>query len=177
MRHWYLSATQTDSNLKGKRLWPAANRLLTATAMLLAATAVLLTGSQAFAQTSGLFNSQPRFLEVDEAFNFYTSLDSPTQISIHWNIAPGYYLYDDKFNFEVVTPDGELTTPAVAIPEGLAHHDEFFGDVEVHYEQLRTTVTLPAAFTEPFELVLEFQGCAEAGLCYPPQRRDLEIFP
>lgn len=131
----------------------------------------------AMAQTGSLFPGQARFLDVDEAFRFYTSLDSAQQISIHWNIAAGYYLYDDKFAFQVAAPDGTEISVEADIPTGVAHHDEFFGDVEVHYEELRTIVTLPASYEQPFELILGFQGCAEAGLCYPPQRQRLEIFP
>jgi thiol:disulfide interchange protein DsbD len=122
-------------------------------------------------------SSAPRFLDVDEAFSFYTSLDARDRISVHWSIAPEYYLYQDKFSFRIISPQtlaGELTAE---LPDGVNHNDEFFGDVVVYYGDLRTSVALPSAIDQPFVLEIGFQGCADAGLCYPPERRQVEIFP
>lgn len=146
------------------------------TALLLMA--LLATGLLS-AQPSGLFNSsRPAFLDVDEAFQYYTSLDSAEGISIHWTVAPDYYLYRDKFSFSLVADDGETRELAASMPPGNRHHDEFFGDVEVYYHGLTTALTLPAdARGRDFQLQIRYQGCAEAGLCYPPQTRLLEIAP
>lgn len=169
MRPWYSSVTRTDLAAVPQRSgWLAALCLLTAS---------LVLAPLALAQPGSLFSSQPRFLEVDEAFRYYTSLDSDQQISIHWTIAPGYYLYRDKFEFQVIAPNGEQFGVTAEIPAGIDHHDEFFGDVEVHYDALRTVIPLPDAYRESFELIVGFQGCAEAGLCYLPQRQRLEIYP
>ena len=179
MQPWYSSAIKPDAG-QAQAARPAlttgrAGKWLAYLYLLCAMAATLAPG--ATAQTSSIFPGQARFLEVDEAFSFYSSLDSAQQISIHWNIAAGYYLYDDKFQFQLRAADGTELSVGAEIPEGLAHHDEFFGDVEVHYGELRTVVTLPAGYQQPFDLIIGFQGCAEAGLCYPPQRRTLEIFP
>jgi thiol:disulfide interchange protein DsbD len=141
--------------------------------------AALVTCASVSAQPSGLFgDSRPSFLDVDEAFQFYTSLDSSDQVSIHWTIAPGYYLYRDKFSFNLVAPDGNALAAAYAIPQGISHHDEFFGDVEVYYRNLSATIDLPVATQrDGYRLQIQYQGCAEAGLCYPPQTRLIEIAP
>lgn len=139
----------------------------------------LLAAGFVSAQPSGLFNSsRPAFLDVDEAFQFYTSLESADHIAIHWTVAPEYYLYRDKFSFSLVAADGETRELTASMPEGNHHHDEFFGDVEVYYHGLTTALTLPAdAPASDFQLQIRYQGCAEAGLCYPPQTRLLEISP
>jgi len=146
------------------------------TALLIAAMATCASVS---AQPSGLFGgSRPSFLDVDEAFQFYTSLDSSKKVSIHWTIAPDYYLYRDKFSFNFVAPDGNTLAASYAIPQGVNHHDEFFGAVEVYYQNLSTTIDLPvAAQRDGYRLQIQYQGCAEAGLCYPPQTRLIEIAP
>jgi|SRR5690554_5160589 len=180
MQLWYSNATKPDTTGQALATRPPpsrsrARKWLPGLYLLCAMAGTLIPG--AMAQTDSLFPTQPRFLDVDEAFRFYSSLDSAQQISIHWSIAPGYYLYDDKFEFQVMSPEGVEFSVKADIPTGLAHHDEFFGDVEVHYDELRTIVTLPATYEQPFELIVGFQGCAEAGLCYPPQQQRLEIFP
>ncbi|ALO45200.1 hypothetical protein PS2015_514 [Pseudohongiella spirulinae] len=127
------------------------------------------------AQSSVFGDTTPRFLDVDQAFSFYTSLDSQNQVSVHWTIAPEYYLYADKFSMRAITADGNSTELPLQLPEGVEHFDEFFGEVTVYYHQLR--IILPVSDIEtPFTLEIDFQGCAEAGLCYPPTTRQTEIF-
>jgi thiol:disulfide interchange protein len=126
-------------------------------------------------QASVFGDSTPRFLDVDQAFSFYTSLDSQHQVSVHWTIAPEYYMYSDKFSARAITADGNSTDLALQLPAGVAHFDEFFGEVTVYYHQLR--IILPIQDIQaPFTLEIDFQGCAEAGLCYPPTSRQTEIF-
>ncbi|MEX0740679.1 MAG: protein-disulfide reductase DsbD domain-containing protein [Pseudohongiella sp.] len=141
--------------------------------------AALLASASVSAQPSGLFgDSRPSFLDVDEAFRFHTSLDASDKVSVHWTIAPAYYLYRDKFSFELIAPDeGNLETTHT-MPAGISHHDEFFGNVEVYYQDLSISIDLPvAARSDGYRLQIRYQGCAEAGLCYPPQTRLVEISP
>ncbi len=164
MQRWCLNVIRHNS----ARVWQ--------TALLLMA---LLAAGYGSAQPSGLFNSsRPAFLDVDEAFQYYTSLDSADGISIHWTVAPDYYLYRDKFSFSLVADDGETRELTAAMPPGDQHHDEFFGDVEVYYHGLTSALTLPAdARGSDLRLQIRYQGCAAAGLCYPPQTRLVEITP
>ena len=171
MQHWCLNAIRNSWLLKN--VFEAGN--VRPAALL---TLALLACTSAGAQPSGLFgDSRPSFLEVDEAFRFHTSLDSGKQVSIHWTIAPGYYLYRDKFSFSLVAPDGDTLEATFTMPQGVSHHDEFFGDVEVYYQSLSTAIDLPVAASNAYQLQIQYQGCAEAGLCYPPQTRLVEIAP
>lgn len=120
-------------------------------------------------------SQQPAFLDVDQAFSFYISLDGPDSISVHWTIAPGYYLYADKFSFGITAPANLVTTLIPVLPAGVKTEDEFFGEVSVYYEKTRAVLKLPEKSPEQFTLTIGFQGCAEAGLCYPPTRRDVDI--
>jgi len=136
--------------------------------------------STAGAQTLSSGNSpfgESRFLPVDEAFQFYTSIDSAERLSLHWQIAPGYYLYQDKFRFTAVSPADatQILELQTTLSEGVSHNDEFFGDVVVYYGDALTSVALPATLTEKFTLTFEYQGCSDDGLCYPLQKREIEI--
>lgn len=171
MQHWFLSVTKADR-------FPGAQvaLLLLCTALAGNVQSQLPTGSPATAN-SPFGSSAPRFLEVDQAFSFYTSLDARDRISVHWVIAPEYYLYQDKFSFRISSPASLASDLTAELPDGINHHDEFFGDVVVYYGELQTSLPLPSAIDQPFVLEIQYQGCAEAGLCYPPQRRQVEIFP
>ena len=109
----------------------------------------------------------PQFLPVDEAFLLTVAREGDS-LQLHWLVRPGYYLYKDRLSFNLPEkPD---------LPEGLEKWDEIFGDVEVYYTELSVSMTIPAAFLKNGEkLVIGYQGCADAGLCYPPQEREFEI--
>jgi thiol:disulfide interchange protein len=121
------------------------------------------------------FAQQPAFLEVDQAFAFFISLDGPDTISVHWTIAPGYYLYAEKFSFAISDPELASTVLIPVLPAGTKHEDEFFGEVTVYFGQTRAVLRLPDDSPDQFTLTIGFQGCAEAGLCYPPALRDVDI--
>jgi thioredoxin:protein disulfide reductase len=140
---------------------------------------LLLAGLPLQAQPPGStyspFRNAPVFLDVDDAFRFYVSLDSDEQISVHWQIAPGYYLYADKFSFRITAPDDVAGVLIPLMPAGVPHEDEYFGKVSVYYQQTRSELKLPLDSPRQLTLEVGFQGCAEAGLCYPPELRLLEI--
>jgi thiol:disulfide interchange protein DsbD len=121
------------------------------------------------------FAQRPAFLEVDQAFSFYISLDGPDTISVHWTIEPGYYLYADKFSFAISDPEPARTALIPILPAGTKHEDEFFGEVTVYFGQTRAVLRLPDDSHDQFTLTIGFQGCAEAGLCYPPTLRVVDI--
>jgi len=114
-------------------------------------------------------------LPVDQAFAMSTGIaDNGRDIRIDWEIAEGYYLYRHAFKFETSGPDAALGEPE--IPPGKAYSDEFFGDVEIYRGRL--SVTIPVARRpagETLALRVAYQGCADLGVCYPPQRVQLEI--
>lgn len=114
------------------------------------------------------------FLPVDEAFALEAAGMDNDQLVVRWVIAEDYYLYRHRLGFRVTEP-GNLTPGEAIIPTGKHKHDEYFGDVEVYYKQLEVRLPLPAGTTVPdfISLDVDFQGCAEKGLCYPPQTRSL----
>lgn len=109
--------------------------------------------------------SQETFLPVDQAFSLSVQPQANGETLLHWDIAPGYYLYQKRLTFSGLPADA---TPV--LPEPLPHSDEYFGDSPIYRERL--ALTLPAGLTEP--VVLGWQGCADAGLCYPPQTHALK---
>ncbi|MBU2097152.1 MAG: hypothetical protein KKD00_00175 [Gammaproteobacteria bacterium] len=164
MRPLFLSAIKPEHNKAGISAVIAGMLLLFA---------VLLPVQPARGQSP--FNTTPAFLDVDQAFSFYISLDDTDSISVHWTIAPGYYLYADKFSFRITEPEDISGTLIPVMPAGTAHEDEFFGKTTVYYQQTRSSLRLPEDSPERFFLEIGFQGCAEAGLCYPPAVRRVEI--
>ena len=109
-----------------------------------------------------LFSDEPSFLPVEEAFVFDFSQKDDTLV-IRFDIADGYYLY--KKQFKVSTKNATLGEPVFPPAEQI--EDEFFGISDVFYN----TVSFSYPITETVQdgvVKLRYQGCASAGLCYPP---------
>ena len=118
-------------------------------------------------------NNSHDFLPVNEAFKLSLIDRTDEQIRLRFVNAEGYYLYRHRFavNSEPAgVPLGELQLPA-----GVLKQDEYFGEVEVFYGILDLAVPLKQPYSAPFTLRVTFQGCADKGLCYPPETIRLEI--
>lgn len=114
------------------------------------------------------------FLPVDEAFQPSVTRAGDGELAVAWEIAPDYYLYRHAFDFELVDAGGaELGTPG--IPEGEKHQDEFFGEVETYRDRVVATLPVTGTLPDNARLRIGYQGCADAGLCYPPQTRLLTL--
>ncbi len=123
-------------------------------------------------------NAQPVPLSLEEAFPYFVSTSSPGQYRITWNLAPGHYLYRHAFSFSLQQREGgELLEADVTLPDGLKKTDQFFGDIEAYYERVSADLTLPTVPTPQATLVFEYQGCADWGFCYPPQRVSYPLTP
>jgi thiol:disulfide interchange protein len=126
---------------------------------------------------SGLAAQQDEFLPVTEAYKLSASVQgqgADKVLHLVWEIAPHYYLYLERFKFRA-TPALELA-PAFK-SEGIKKFDEFAGkDMTILHNQAIVDLPLPAS-TPAFELKVTSQGCAEAGLCYPPYSENLRIDP
>ena len=122
--------------------------------------------------SSGSSSLQYDFLPVNEAFRPMLRTVDEQQITLYFDIAPEYYLYRHRFDF-ALTDGGEITR--IELPAGKAMHDEFFGDIEAYYDEV--SVTLEHALNEipGGQLQVSFQGCADAGLCYPPETSYLDL--
>jgi thiol:disulfide interchange protein DsbD len=102
------------------------------------------------------------------------ALDGQT-VEVTYEIAKGYYLYRDKFKFAV---DGEVTTLGTPqIPKGKEKIDDIFGKVEVYYKTVAIRLPVERASSGPLQLKLNVtsQGCADAGVCYPPQTQSVSL--
>jgi thiol:disulfide interchange protein DsbD len=109
-------------------------------------------------------------LPVDQAFALSVDAPARDRIELTWKIAPGYYLYRQRISVQGI--DGG----ALAMPKGHAKHDEFFGDVEIYRDALIATYTgTTAPDAREVELKVKYQGCADAGICYPPQMRTVKV--
>jgi thiol:disulfide interchange protein DsbD len=106
-------------------------------------------------------------LEVDDAFAMNARFDKANELTVAWQIAPGYYLYRDKLT---VAATGRIDLGTPNLPAGVAHTDDSFGDVEIFRDYVE--VKVPFARASPDEIEVEltagFQGCKDASICYPP---------
>ena len=117
-------------------------------------------------------NNSADFLPVREAFKLNLIQGDAQAIKLRFVTTEGYYLYRHRFQFRTEPADIALGTPQ--LPAGEAKHDEYFGDVEVYHGIL--DIDLPrTADQRPFTLVVSYQGCADKGLCYPPETERLSI--
>jgi thiol:disulfide interchange protein DsbD len=119
--------------------------------------------------------AEPELLEPEKAFRFSARLQDPRTIEVTYRIAPGYYLYHDKFRFSAVP--AEVKLGAAQIPPGKRKRDEFFGEVETHRGDLTIIVPFEVEGTGLTALTLTAtsQGCADVGVCYVPQDQKAEL--
>lgn len=117
-------------------------------------------------------DSDDGFLPVDEALPF-SFTNSANGVVLSWDIAPEHYLYKDRVTVTTAT-NGVVIEPPVFSAPGTETEDEFFGKMTVFYDPVNANVavTLPEGLREA-QLKVAWQGCAKAGLCYPPQTRDV----
>ncbi|MFT5578514.1 MAG: thiol:disulfide interchange protein, partial [Paraglaciecola psychrophila] len=111
------------------------------------------------------------FLAVDQAY--ILNVEGPAgdgTVRINWQIASDYYLYRHNLKFQLLDDNNNTSSIEAIIPAGLAKEDEYFGQVEVYYHNLDVMLNeLPS--NDTLTLAITYQGCADAGLCYPPQTR------
>ena len=112
--------------------------------------------------------AEPDVLRPEQAFRYEASA-TETEIQVRWQIEPGYYLYKERMSFATSTPGVRLG--AAVLPEGLPYHDEFFGDMHIYRNDALVRIPMLDRRTNVGSLQLELrsQGCADIGLCYPPQ--------
>lgn len=120
--------------------------------------------------------AEQKYLEPGQAFALTASMASPTQLDVHYRIAPGYYMYRERFEL-ALSPDAQrLGSPVY--PKGIVKYDpNFEKNVEVYHDQVLIQVPVKAGATGPLTLEVTGQGCAEAGLCYPPMTTSLVLHP
>jgi thiol:disulfide interchange protein DsbD len=119
--------------------------------------------------------SGDQFLSPDQAFQFQASPEGPSQVALSWVITKGYYLYRDRI--KVASGDPQISVGTPQFPEGVVKNDEYFGKQVIYHDSLVVPVPVSGASAASREVKLKvtYQGCAEAGLCYPPQTRDVSL--
>ncbi|MGM0521959.1 MAG: protein-disulfide reductase DsbD [Pseudomonadota bacterium] len=133
--------------------------------------ALLLNPLLASAQWFSSSDAQDDFLPVMEAFQPSAWHDGET-LFIGMEVADDYYLYRHQFAIESQAESIELQPPN--LPEGTFTTDEFLGDVYIFRQRVVLEVPFDPAHSGPLPIELTFQGCADAGLCYPPERTTLQ---
>lgn len=122
---------------------------------------------------------EEEFLPVEQAFHFKAAPDGKNGLRLEWKIAPGYALYKDRLATGVTRPAGVTLAPLAFASPSAFKQDPSFGRVAVFHDQLKATLRLDAvpaaAAGKPVELWVRYQGCADAGLCYPPQTVKLTL--
>ncbi|MGD2021048.1 MAG: protein-disulfide reductase DsbD [Thiohalocapsa sp.] len=111
------------------------------------------------------------FLQPDQAFRISGAPAGADAVRVSWDIEPGYYMYRSKFRFESESPGIRLGRPE--LPPAKTKQDEFFGEVQIYRDRVEVTVPVERGANAGDVVALEAksQGCADAGLCYPPQKQ------
>ena len=115
------------------------------------------------------------FLAPDQAFRFDALADGTDRVRLDWEIADGYYLYRARIKVSASGAGAQLGP--VQFPTGQFKSDDYFGKQEVYHHELIATVPVVRSRGGPLELPLQvtYQGCAEAGLCYPPITKTVTV--
>jgi len=115
------------------------------------------------------------FLPPEKAFRFDALAEGTDRVRLNWEIADGYYLYRARIKVKTPSTSAQLGTPQ--FPPGQVKTDEYFGKQEVYHHELVASVPVARASGGALDLPLEvtYQGCADAGLCYPPQTKILTV--
>lgn len=114
-------------------------------------------------------NMQFEFLPVEKAFVFTVEAASDNSIVAKWEIAEGYHLYKNKFEFSLGNEDYQINE--LNLPKGKMILDKTFGDQESYSGKMAVNIKLKSINeTGKVTLNTKYQGCSEKGLCYPPQK-------
>lgn len=129
---------------------------------------LLLCSTSTFA---GLFDAPGRsqFVPADRAFVFDFQ-QNQHDLNLSWQVKDGYYLYRKQIS---ITPS-QADIAEVKLPPGVWHEDEFYGKSEIYRKQLNIPVTVNQAATGA-TLTVTYQGCADAGFCYPPETKTVPL--
>jgi thiol:disulfide interchange protein DsbD len=117
----------------------------------------------------------PELLEPEKAFRFSARSLEPGKVEIQYDIASGYYMYRDKFKF--VSDNEKISVDSSGLPAGKVKKDPIFGDVQTYRGTLKFVLPVKGmdAANPQFGLKVVSQGCADLGVCYPPQDNKITV--
>jgi thiol:disulfide interchange protein DsbD len=134
----------------------------------LRAAAVFVSCLLVILMSAGVAHADDDFLDPAVAFKF-NATEQPGEVVVHYKIADGYYMYRERFAF--ATRNGTVTIGDPKLPAGHIKFDQTFGkNVETYRNELTIHIPVKQA-AGPFDLAVTSQGCADAGICYPPMER------
>ena len=116
----------------------------------------------------------PDLLPADQAYKVSAKAISSEKIEVRWDIADGYYLYKNKTH--ITSQADAITLGTANMPAGKAKHDEFFGDTVIYRDQL--IISIPVINPQSLSTLtiqVKYQGCADIGVCYPPQKQEFTL--
>jgi len=167
--HYHTGMTQSGIPMLFSRFWLFILLIICHSAL---AQSPLLSNNNSTSLLGGV-GSTVQFLPVHEAFRPGLVDAQRGRIQLQFDIAPDYYLYRHRLSFELLGGDDRISE--TLLPDGQEKYDEFFGDVEVYYNSLSVQLTVTPGETAASQLRVEYQGCADAGLCYPPEIHVLDL--
>ncbi len=128
----------------------------------------LLVTPPTFAQggLGGLFGGNDEILPVDAAFEFALNKEGGNQLAVDINIQRGYYLYRDSLEIHIDAQP--ISEEAIGFPGTEIKEDEFFGRQPVYTRPVTLLIDTASTLDADTSVRIDFQGCAEAGVCYPP---------
>ncbi len=127
-----------------------------------------------FAQSApATVTGEDGYLDPEVAFVLTSEARAKNDITLNWRIADGYYLYKQRIKLEPA--DTAHPVGAIVLPKGEPHSDEFFGEQEVYRRSLDASFSLPPSDAASVDFKITYQGCADAGLCYPPITKTLTV--
>ena len=116
---------------------------------------------------------EEEFLPPEQAFKMEVYGVSATQFAANFVIAPGHYLYKERVKF-MIAADTPTTISSVELPLAEEKNDPNFGKMQVYHRDFNVKVNL-AQKIETLKVEIIYQGCSEKGLCYPPQRKTVQL--
>ncbi|HEV2613667.1 MAG TPA: protein-disulfide reductase DsbD [Gammaproteobacteria bacterium] len=121
-----------------------------------------------------LFAANPVPLQADEAFQLSVKNVAPNQVDLHWNIARGYHLYQDRFHFALQNPSA-AHLGEVVLPQGVAKEDNILGKYQIYEHALDLVLPLSSVNNSKLDLLISYQGCSDANFCYPPVTKKISV--
>ncbi len=121
-------------------------------------------------------NTKKEPLPINQAFAFTAKVEPPNTLVLHWKMAPGYYLYRDRFHFKRIKPQNAYLANQ-DLPPGLTRKDDIVGTYQVYMQQLSLPLTILNNQGNTSSIEVDYQGCSDAGFCYPPTRRLVSFDP
>jgi thiol:disulfide interchange protein DsbD len=136
------------------------------------AAAAKTTADKIFDRAKPQAESEDEYLDPDVAFVLTANAQSTNNVQLNWRIADGYYLYKQRIKLEPA--NAAQPVGAIVLPKGLPHDDEYFGPQEIYRESLDASFSVPPG-AKAVDVKVTYQGCADAGLCYPPITKVLNV--